>query len=43
MADIGRALESDWRAVHADCERNGFSLSPDARAARIDWPSSMPR
>ncbi len=31
---IGQALESDWRAIHADCARNGFSLSGDAKAAR---------
>lgn len=34
MSEIGRRLESDWRTLHADCARNGFSLSPDARAAR---------
>ncbi|MET0365749.1 MAG: aminopeptidase N [Sphingobium sp.] len=32
--DIGRALESEWRALHASSARNGFSLSPDAKAAR---------
>ena len=31
---IGQALEPEWRALHADCARNGFSLSADARAAR---------
>jgi aminopeptidase N len=31
---IGQALESDWRTVHAECARNGFSLSADAREAR---------
>jgi len=31
---IGRALEPEWRALHAECARNGFSLSADARAAR---------
>jgi aminopeptidase N len=34
MGEIGRRLESEWRTIHADCARNGFSLSPDARAAR---------
>jgi len=34
QAAIGRALESEWRTIHADCARNGFSLSSDARAAR---------
>lgn len=34
MSEIGRRLESDWRTLHANCARNGFSLSPDARAAR---------
>ena len=34
MSEIGRRLESEWRTIHADCARNGFSLSPDARAAR---------
>jgi aminopeptidase N len=32
--EIGQALESDWRTLHAECARNGFSLSSDARAAR---------
>jgi aminopeptidase N len=31
---IGQALESDWRALHHECARNGFSLSSDAKAAR---------
>ncbi|HZV18581.1 MAG TPA: aminopeptidase N [Sphingobium sp.] len=31
---IGRLLETDWRALHAECARNGFSLSADARGAR---------
>jgi aminopeptidase N len=34
QSEIGRALESDWRALHHDCARNGFSLSADAKAAR---------
>jgi len=34
QGEIGRVLEPEWRALHADCARNGFSLSPDARAAR---------
>lgn len=34
QAEIGRALEADWRAIHARSARNGFSLSPDAKAAR---------
>jgi len=34
QAEIGRVLASEWRAVHADCARNGFSLSADARGAR---------
>ena len=34
QARIGRALEAEWRALHAECARNGFSLSADARAAR---------
>jgi aminopeptidase N len=34
QAEIGRALETEWRAIHADCARNGFSLSADARGAR---------
>ncbi|MBB5987973.1 aminopeptidase N [Sphingobium lignivorans] len=34
MTGIGEALESEWRALHAECARNGFSLSADARAAR---------
>ncbi|HEX7873908.1 MAG TPA: aminopeptidase N [Sphingobium sp.] len=32
--DIGGALESEWRDLHARSARNGFSLSPDAKAAR---------
>ncbi|MCW2367977.1 aminopeptidase N [Sphingobium sp. B11D3D] len=32
--EIGAQLEQDWRRLHADCARNGFSLSADARAAR---------
>ena len=34
QGEIGRALEAEWRQLHADCARNGFSLSADARAAR---------
>ncbi|MET0238938.1 MAG: aminopeptidase N [Sphingobium sp.] len=34
QAQIGRALESEWRGLHARSARNGFSLSPDAKAAR---------
>jgi aminopeptidase N len=34
LAEIGRALEPEWRGLHASCARNGFSLSADARAAR---------
>jgi len=34
QTQIGKALESEWRAIHHECARNGFSLSPDARAAR---------
>jgi len=34
QAEIGRALETEWRALHETCARNGFSLSADARAAR---------
>lgn len=34
QAQIGRALETEWRALHESCARNGFSLSADARAAR---------
>ncbi|HEX7856514.1 MAG TPA: aminopeptidase N [Sphingobium sp.] len=32
--EIGQALESEWRDLHARSARNGFSLSPDAKAAR---------
>ncbi|MBT2188567.1 aminopeptidase N [Sphingobium nicotianae] len=32
--EIGVALQKEWRAIHAECARNGFSLSADARAAR---------
>jgi aminopeptidase N len=31
---VGARLAPEWRALHAACARNGFSLSPDARAAR---------
>ena len=31
---IGIELEGEWRRLHAECARNGFSLSADARAAR---------
>jgi aminopeptidase N len=34
QAEIGSALESEWRAIHAQSARNGFSLSSDAKAAR---------
>jgi aminopeptidase N len=34
QAEIGQKLEREWRAIHAECARNGFSLSSDARAAR---------
>ncbi len=34
QAEIGQALESEWRAIHHEAARNGFSLSHDARAAR---------
>ena len=34
QGEIGRALEAEWHQLHADCARNGFSLSADARAAR---------
>ncbi len=27
QSEIGRALESEWRAIHHDTARNGFSLS----------------
>ncbi len=31
---IGTTLEGEWRDLHARSKRNGFSLSPDAKAAR---------
>jgi aminopeptidase N len=31
---IGKALEGEWRDLHDKSARNGFSLSPDAKAAR---------
>jgi len=31
---IGRALEEEWRALHSKSARNGFALTPDAKAAR---------
>jgi aminopeptidase N len=31
---VGAALEAEWRDLHQANARNGFSLSPDARAAR---------
>ena len=31
---IGEALEAEWRDLHAKSGRNGFALSPDAKAAR---------
>ncbi|MBO9580884.1 MAG: aminopeptidase N [Sphingobium sp.] len=34
QGEIGRALETEWRALHHETARNGFSLSYDARAAR---------
>jgi len=34
QAVIGEALESEWRDLHARSARNGFSLSPEAKAAR---------
>jgi aminopeptidase N len=34
QSEIGRALETEWRAIHHETARNGFSLSYDARAAR---------
>jgi len=34
QGEIGRALESEWRALHHETARNAFSLSADARAAR---------
>ena len=34
QSEIGHALESEWRTLHHDNARNGFSLSPDARDAR---------
>ena len=34
QGEIGKALESEWRALHHETARNGFSLSYDARAAR---------
>jgi aminopeptidase N len=32
--EIGVRLQDEWRRIHAECARNGFSLSSDARAAR---------
>ena len=32
--EVGRSLEAEWRALYEASARNGFSLSPDARAAR---------
>ena len=32
--EIGQALESEWRTMHDNPARNGFSLSPGAKAAR---------
>ncbi|HEY1125655.1 MAG TPA: aminopeptidase N [Sphingobium sp.] len=34
QGEIGRALETEWRALHHETARNGFSLSYDARSAR---------
>ncbi len=34
QGEIGRTLESEWRTLHHDNARNGFSLSSDAREAR---------
>jgi aminopeptidase N len=34
QGEIGQALETEWRAIHHETARNGFSLSYDARAAR---------
>jgi len=34
QGEIGRALEAEWRALHHETARNGFSLSYDARSAR---------
>ncbi|MCE7795183.1 aminopeptidase N [Sphingobium sufflavum] len=34
QAEIGRVLEDQWRALHTASARKGFSLSPDAKAAR---------
>jgi aminopeptidase N len=34
QGEIGLALEAEWRAIHHETARNGFSLSYDARAAR---------
>jgi len=34
QGEIGRALDTEWRQLHATSARNGFSLSADARAAR---------
>ncbi|MBO9670510.1 MAG: aminopeptidase N [Sphingobium sp.] len=34
QGEIGRALEPEWRALHHETARNGFSLSYDARSAR---------
>ncbi len=34
QGEIGRALESEWRALHHESARNAFALSADARAAR---------
>jgi aminopeptidase N len=34
QGEIGRALESQWRAIHHESGRNGFSLSADAKAVR---------
>ncbi|MBO9576486.1 MAG: aminopeptidase N [Sphingobium sp.] len=34
QGEIGRTLEGQWRALHHESARNGFSLSFDAKAAR---------
>jgi len=34
QGEIGRGLEGEWRALHHETARNGFSLSYDARSAR---------
>jgi aminopeptidase N len=33
-ADLGKALESDWRAAHAGAQANRFEYSPAAKGAR---------